>query len=122
MAGVDRGGYTITEQAPPNEHGQTTWRVNRKSDGAGLGAFHDDEGIDAAISADREWLRAQQEEADKRAAEEDSTPTGDLGPDEAVGQRQARATAARKTTTAEKSTSARKTTRKAATKRASKSK
>lgn len=51
MVKVDRSGYTITEQTPKG--GQTTYRVNRDSDGAGLGAFADDAGIDEAIKADR---------------------------------------------------------------------
>jgi hypothetical protein len=52
VAKVSRKGYTVTEQVPPGD-GQTTYRVNRDSDGAGLGAFHDDVSVDAAIAADR---------------------------------------------------------------------
>lgn len=47
----DRDGYVVTEQ--PVEGGESSWRVERESDGVGIGAFHDDDAIDAAIAADR---------------------------------------------------------------------
>lgn len=68
---ADRRGYTVTKQEPPNAHGQVTWRVNRDSDGAGLGAYHDDEGIDGAIAADRQHVAATRDANREKQADEE---------------------------------------------------